>query len=576
MLTRSKKLSCFLFAATMLGGFAQTHVVFAQAVNLPGSADPGRSMEDLEIPARPDTSLESGADGKKVVAVAPDGTEGLIFVLRDLKIDGMTAYDPATVAPLYDDYLGKQISVATLFGIMAALQQRYFDDGYALTKVVIPNQNIEGGNVRLSVIEGHVETVEMDAGLDHSPQVRDAARRIAGMRPLNVKKLERIMLLLNDLPDLNVSAIIANDQNSRTAGQGAVRLVLQKNEESLSRGSVGVNNHGSVFTGPLQIRENAQTYSFAVPHSELGVSTMVAIPLQEERLGSVSYSAPVFGASGTMATLSASKALTEPGSSLSTLDIKGASNTIEAKLSYPIIRQRDMTLGIDGGFEWSNSRTKILGKELYDDRLRIAKAGIDFNISDSWAGYNVANVKYAQGLDLFGVREAGSEYLSREDGDPEFRKFEFLAGRLQALPRNFEILALLTGQYSFDPLLSSQEFGFGGAQMGRGYDSSEITGDRGIAGTIELRHKTQKQFWGLAVALEPYAFYDIGKVWNIDADAKDKISAASVGAGMRLDINNSWDVDLNLSRPMTKSADNEPKYQNDTGSRILFSISKSF
>lgn len=571
-----KKLRCLLFAATMLGGLGQTHTVFAQALDLQGSADPGRSLEDLKIPARPDTSLENQEQKRKAVAPAPSGTESLIFVLRDLKVEGMTAYDDAEVRPIYGRYLGGEISVATLFEIIAELQQKYFDDGYALTKVVIPNQNIEGGHVRLAVIEGHVETVEMEPGLDHSPQVRDAAKRIAGMYPLNVKKLERIMLLLNDLPDLNVSAIIANDQNSATAQQGAVRLVLQRNEEVLKKGSIGVDNHGSVFTGPLQIKANAQTYSFAVPHSELGVSGLTAVPFQEERLASASYSVPLFGASGTKATLSASKALTEPGSSLSTLDIKGASESVEAKISYPVIRQRDMTLGVDAGFEWSNSRTKILGEELYDDRLRIAKAGLDFNISDSWAGYNVANISYAQGFDLFGIREAGSEYLSREDGEPEFKKFEFLAGRLQALPRNFEVLALLMGQYSFDPLLSSQEFGFGGAQMGRGYDSSEITGDRGIAGTIELRYKTQTTLWNLPVALQPYTFYDIGKVWNIDADAKDKISAASVGAGIRLNISNSWDIDFNLSQPLSKSAENEPKYQNDVGSRVLLSISKSF
>ncbi len=576
MFLRRVKLRGFLFAATMLGGLVYPHASFAQVVNLPGSADPGRAIQDFELQARPDTSLQKVEDRRKAVAEAPDGTESLTFVLQDLQVDGMTAYDVSDVEPIYSDYLGKKISVATLFEIIAELQQKYLDDGYALTKVVIPNQNIEGGHVRLSVIEGHIQTVELGEGLDQSPQVRDAARSIVGMHPLNVRKLERIMLLLNDLPDLNISAIIAGDHNSALAEDGAVRLVLQKNEEVLNRGSIRIDNHGSVFTGPLQIQANAQTYSFAVPHSELGVSGMVAVPFKEQRLGSVYYTMPVFGASGTKVTLSVSKALTEPGSSLSTLDIKGASENMEAEVSYPVIRQRDMTLGVDAGFEFKNSRTKILGEELYDDRLRIAKAGVDLNFTDSWAGYNVAHVKYAQGLGLFGVREAGSEYLSREDGEPEFKKFEFLAGRLQALPRDFEILALVTGQYSFDPLLSSEEFGFGGGQMGRGYDSSEITGDRGIAGTIELRYKAQTQFGGAPVALQPYVFYDIGKVWNIDSNAKDKISAASAGAGVRLNISNSWDIDFNLSRPMTKSAENEPKYQNDTGSRAIISISRSF
>lgn len=569
------KYRCLLITTAVLGGLGFAHPAYAQTRELPGSADPGRVLEDLQLPTRPDTTLEPEKSERKAVAPAPEGTENLVFVLHDLQIDGMTAYDARDIRNMYDRHIGQEISVATLFEIMAGLQQRYLDDGYALTKVVIPNQNIEGGNVRLSVIEGHVETVEMGAGLDQTPQVRDAAKRIAAMRPLNVKKLERIMLILNDLPDLSVSAILANAEG-QVMEQGGVRLILQKNEKDIRGGRVIVDNHGSAFTGPLQIQANASQAGLGIAHSELSVTGMAAIPLQEQRLGSASYSVPLFGASGTTATISVSKARTEPGSNLSVLDIKGASESVSAQISYPVIRQRDMTLRADAGFEWKNARTKILGDELYDDRLRVAKMGGSFNFTDTLAGYNVMDVHYSRGLGVFGMREKGSEYLSREDGDPEFQKFEFLAGRLQALPQNFEVLALVTGQYSFDPLLSSEEFGFGGAQMGRGYDSSEITGDRGIAATIEMRYKTQTNVFNKPLALQPYAFYDIGKVWNIDRDAADNVSAASVGFGLRMNLDNDWDFDLSLSKPLTKSADNEPKYQNDLGARALFSISKSF
>jgi len=572
---RLLKFRCLYLTTALVGGLGILHPASAQTTELPGSADPGRAIENLQLPARPDTTLEAETPARKAVAPAPEGTENLVFVLRDLQVDGMTAYEPSDVRGIYGDSVGREISVATLFEIMAKLQQKYLDDGYALTKVVIPNQNIESGNVRLAVIEGFVQNVEMGAGLDQTPQVRDAAARIASMRPLNVKKLERIMLILNDLPDLSVSAIIAN-ADGQTMEQGGVRLILQKNEKKTYHGSVAVNNHGSVFTGPLQIQTNASAAGVGLAHSEVSVTALAAIPLQEQRLGSASYSIPLFGASGTKATISVSKARTEPGSNLSVLDIKGASESVSAEISYPVIRQRDMTLRADAGFEWKNARTKILGEELYDDRLRVAKIGGDFNFTDGYAGYNVMDIHYSRGLGIFGMREKGSEYLSREDGDPEFQKFEFLAGRLQALPRNFELLALVTGQYSFDPLLSSEEFGFGGAQMGRGYDSSEITGDRGVSATLEVRYKTQTSVFNKPLALQPYAFYDIGKVWNIDQDAADNVSAASAGFGVRMNLDNDWDLNLNLSKPLTKSADNEPKYQNDLGARVLCSISKSF
>lgn len=563
----------YLLLASVFGVLSWTQAATAQDLTLPGAADPGRALGDLRLAPRPDETLEHDGAKKKAVSSAPQGTENLKFMLKDIRLEGMTAYAPWEAELLYSQYLGHEISVATLFEIMASIQQKYLDDGFALTKVVIPNQNIEGGNVAFTVIEGHVEEVEFGARLKETAALQDAAKRIRAMRPLNIKKLERIMLILNDLPDSSVGAILAAPKNQQSTQTGAVRLVLEGNEESESMGSVGINNHGSVFTGPLQANASVRALGLGIDHSALEISAMAAIPFQEQRIGSVSYSIPMFGVSGTQFTVSGSKARTEPGSNLSLLDIKGASESVEANISYPVIRQRDMTLKVNAGFEWKNSRTKILGEELYDDRLRILKAGLNFNMSDSCAGYNVFDVHYAQGLNVFGTREAGSIDLSRQDGEPDFKKFEFLAARLQGLPANFEALALVTGQYARDPLLSSEEFGFGGSQIGRGYDSSEITGDHGVAASFELRYNSS---FNTSIMFQPYAFYDIGKVWNIDAGAKDKISAASAGLGVRFNFDPGWKADLNFARPMTKSADNEPKYQNDVGSRVLFSLSKSF
>lgn len=566
----------FLYMASVLGGLAIPHWAAAQDVVLPGSADPARVMEDSKPKLSPDNSLEAEAPKKAAVPIAPAGTENLKFVLHSVGFEGMTAYDPAGFRPAYDKYVGKEISVAQLFDIMTEVQQKYLDDGYALTKVVIPNQNIEGGEVRLAVIEGYVAHVEVGKDIRPSPVIDDAVKRITSMHPLNVKQLERIMLILNDLPDSNVSAVLASETDPAQQKPGAVRLLLQKNQATARIASLAFDNHGSTFTGPLQAKASGNLYHVGPNYSQLSASLMGAVPLDEQKSGSVSYSMPLFGASGATVSVSSSRTHTEPGSSLSLLDIKGVSQNYEASVSYPIIRQRDMTLRADAGFEWKNARTKILGEELYDDRLRIVKAGVNFNATDSWAGYSVVDLHYAQGLDLFGIREGGSPDLSRQDGKPDFQKFEMLAGRIQALPWNLEAYGVLSGQYAFSPLLSSEEFGFGGGQIGRGYDSSEITGDHGIAASFELRYNTTSPLFGKTLALQPYVFYDVGKVWNIDNGADNKVSAASAGAGLRLTLGNDWSADLNLAKALTRSADNEPKYENDLGARVLFSISKSF
>lgn len=518
-------------------------------------------------------ALQAEAAPQQVMPLVPEGAEDIRFVLKSVDIEGMSAYSAAETHSLYARYLGKEISLVQLFEIMAALQRRYMEDGYTLTKVYIPNQSIEDGNARLLVVEGYVAAVEIDPSIPPSPVIDDAKARILAMLPLNVKTLERLMLILNDLPDMKASSLLAKISQYETQDpllSGAIKLVLQRNTSDYSYGSIGFDNLGSVFIGPYQGRVTGRLPHIVGNYSELTVMGVGTTSFQEQKYGYVQYMSPIFGASGTKLYLDGSYAQTEPGDELDILDIRGFSKSLSANISYPIWRQRSETLRVSGGFEFRNSSTDILQQLLYDDRQRIATLGLNYGFSDRYNGLNVIDIRYGKGLDIMGVREAGSPNLSRADGHPDFDKFSFFMGRLQALPRDFGVYASVRGQYSAKPLLSSEEFGFGGAQGGRGYDPAEITGDRGLAATLELRW-TNRPF-----QLQHYAFYDIGKIWNIDNNDTTGFSAASAGVGTRFQWADSWEGDLSLAVPLTREPANPPPYAESFGPRLLFSITKHF
>jgi len=67
----------------------------------------------------------------------------------------------------------------------------------------------------------------------------------------------------------------------------------------------------------------------------------------------------------------------------------------------------------------------------------------------------------------------------------------------------------MQAQYALEPLLATEQFAYGGAQqaLGRAYDPAEIIGDRGMAGSLELRMNLspEKRFWQ---AMQLYVFYD--------------------------------------------------------------------
>lgn len=552
----------------------------AQAVTAPaaatGAADPGRIQQRAIPDSRTWQQLEQPGPDQTVVPQIPDGAAEMRFVLNNIVVEGMTAYAPAEIDGLWRGYAGREISVADLFGIMAALQEKYLKDGYTLTRVFIPNQDIAGGQARLQVVEGYVAMVERAPGLEDGRVIGDVQARILAMRPLNTIALERLMLILNDLPGLNVSAILASMPDG-AAMPGAVRLVLQQNKKAAPFVRVSVDNYGSKFAGPYQARGSLTLPDTGFDYGALTLDTVAALSLQEQKFGAVRYAVPLYGASGVTLALGATVARTEPGSTLDPLDVRGRSKNFTVQLSWPMIRQRSKTLTLDIEFEVKNSETDLLDEELYDDRQRILSAGFNYGFVDVWQGYNLIDLHVATGLDVLGMNpKGGAASLSRADGRPDFTRVNMAVGRLQSLPAEFQIYAMLTGQYSGVPLLSSEEFGFGGDQIGRGYNPSEIAGDRAAALSLEIRYSHAGRYLDTDYSVQPYVFYDAGKVWNIDNGDTTHMSAASAGFGSRFSIDNQWDGNAALAFPLTRRAESPPKYADQYGPRFLFSLSRAF
>jgi hemolysin activation/secretion protein len=559
-------LSCALFFLCLAGP--------AQAQVLAPSADPGR-RDGPVVPERAFLGLKTKAVLKSDKPELPPETANLTFVLNSLTITGAEAFSPEQLSGFYRPYLGKTITLKQLFDIMARVRQLYLDEGYTISKVLIPEQAIDSGNIVFTVVEGHVESVELDPNFPKSPILEDFAAKVLAMRPLNTQKLERLMLILNDKAGLRASSVLSKLDDHET-NPGGLKLTLRQNQNELVEGAtyVSFDTLGSNFTGFGQFGAGTSFNHLGANYSELLLNGVVTTSSQEMRQGSVEYNLPLWGVSGTNLKLSSEMNRIEPGSSLDILDVKGRSFNMSAQLSYPIIRQRDQTWLVSGSFEYKNVGTDILDEPLFQDRIRSVGVMSRYTFSDRYDGLNLLQADFSKGLNVLAARETGSPNLSRQFGRSDFWKAEFLCTRLQTIARDFEALWSFKGQYAWQPLLSSEEFGFGGGYLGRGYDPSEITGDRGISSSLELRYNRILPEWNLA--LQPYAFYDIGRVWNIDPLDRNRKSAASAGAGIRLNLAKGWMVDGSFAVPLTRAADNPPKYGSEYGPRYLLSVKKHF
>lgn len=556
--------------ACMGSSIVPSHV-YAQ--NIPSSVDAGRMERRLsQPPAEALKMLIPEAEKPAAEAVEiPPGAEKVHFVLRDLVIQGGTVYPQAQLRTLYADKLNKQISLADVYSIAGSITQLYRHDGYILSHAIVPPQKIDNGKVTIVIIEGYVEKVIPDGTAYRDSYVtRDAMRNILAMRPLNSKQFERIVLLLNDLAGISVHAIMEPMPAGEKSPEGTVaaRLVFEKQPD---QHSLSVDNYGTRYVGPMEETLTGSVHGILIPYDRLTLSGMQTSPANEMRSILGFYTLPV-NASGLAFITSINAGEANPGYRLSQFDLVNRTTTATGGMIWDAIRQRSESVRLGEIFSVKNIRSSLIGQPLYDDRIRTLRTSVTYEVLDKWSGSNSIDVGFTQGLNILNASTTGSSQLSHANGHSDFSKVDFTASRLQDVTKTVQAFFSATGQFSDVPLLSAEQFGYGGQSFGRAYDPSEIVGDDGLAGAVELRYNGLPS-WKKTVG-QPFVFYDIGQVWNLWESAP-KQSGASAGLGTRINIADIILGTATVAKPLTRPvASGVPDDGNSP--RFFFSLTAQF
>ncbi|GJL85744.1 MAG: hypothetical protein DHS20C02_15190 [Micavibrio sp.] len=544
----------------------------AQVENATGIADPGRignTLQEREV--TPDVSPRIEVKDQ-IVQKAPPGAENINLTLKNIQLEGVTAYSSNQLAPAYQDQLGQTVSLADVYAIAAALTNKYRNDGYILTQVIVPPQTIEGGSVRLQVVEGFVGNVSVQG--EGNPRaaklIQEYAQQIQSDGALNVDDLERWLLLINDLPGVEARSILSPSRTQ--TGAADLRIIVERDPWDAM---AGLDNFGSRFLGPLQVSGAASANSFFGNNERITAQTVIAPEFGvdsrfvELAYFAASYQQPVWN-QGTVIEVAVSKTATNPGNTLAEFDVKGSSETASIKATHPIIRSRSTNLSAHVGFDARNVKSKNNLEPTRRDHIRAVRAGgrlefLDTILGILGVGVNAANVQVSRGVDIFGSSDKGDANLTRPMGNPEFTKVEAGLQRLQRVTSHVNVLVAAKGQYSATKLLSSEEFGVGGMGFGRGFDPSEIVGEHGIAGKVEVQWNEPYEVPAFQ-DYQLYSFFDAGRIWDEDSTSNDleRESVTSAGFGVRADITDETEAGVAVAFPLNRmievNGDKDPRY----------------
>lgn len=559
-------------SAALMGVFL---IGAAQAQTITGPADVSRVQERVEQ-VLPSTKVDAPLKVEGAAPfTAPAGAEKMIFTLQTVEFEGQTVYPAGTLEKLYAGKIGTKISLADVYSLAAELTAKYRNDGYILTQVVVPPQTISSGTVKLKVVEGSIDQIRIegeDQGSSYNV-IKEYANQLKKKQVLNNKDLERALLTINDLPGVTARGVLSPSRS--VVGASDLTIIVERNPFDAQ---IGLDNYGSRYLGRWEVTGGIAANSL------LGFNELLSLNLAyapgekglkpELTFAEALVQVPV-GSYGTELAFKTGITHTDPGHTLDEFDVNGHASYVGVSVNQPIVRTRDFNVSASLGLDVRRTKTESNIDVTREDNLSVVRAGAHTDWIDTAFNAAVTNIdiELSRGMSVFGASDKGDANMSRTDGDPQFTK---ITGSLSRLERIIEGVALQTsikGQMSNNALLTAEEFGLGGSVLGRGYDPSELVGDDGLGGSLELQWNQPYPVTWLE-DYTVYGFYDIGKVWNDDATVPTARieSLASTGLGIRTTIMPGTDAGFMVAVPLTRDIEAE----HDDDIRPFLNISHKF
>lgn len=550
---RVVKLSTAVSSAAMIGvvmlSMSRHGEAQDRAPQLPPALLPDIRLERL----RPETAPQPSPE----VVVPPPPTPappsvggGIRFALEGVIIEGSTIYPEERLQAPFQPLIGKPVTISDIWRIARELEKGYRDDGWFLTRVIVPAQTVSDGRIRLRVVEGYVEQVRIEGDVGEvATLIKETVQPVTEQRPLALSTLERALLLVNDIPGVSASGLL------RPAAQqvGAAELVVVATRRPFDASMV-IDNFGDEFTGQWEFSASLASNAWTRFGERIGVIGFVTDPGADhnQRVGQIASSWR-FGGDGLALETVYSYGRSLPGGDVSVFEFDSTTTLIGAAFVYPFVRSRSFSLLGRLGFEAIDTDTDgeedfFEGGQFSRDKLRVLSVAGEVEVRDPLNGANSIAAGLRQGLPILDATRRDDQNKSRADGTAQATVLRASIARTQPMPFDFSLFTNLAGQYAFTQLLANEQFTLGGTRFGRGYDFDELSGDDGIGGTAELRYSFPLRLPYLE-AVQIFGFFDGGRVWN-SGDGPDE-SLASAGGGVRIFPIDKVLVELQVAQPLT-------------------------
>ena len=494
-----------------------TALITLTAISIAMAAPPdaGQLMREQQLQRQLPKELPKPEAEKEATPLADSGAR---VAVKGFKFTGYESLaKESELQELVAESVGKTLTFKELQGLAAKITTYIKGKGWFLARAFLPKQDVTSGIIEIAIIQGKSDGT-LIIKRSESARIRERTLRNIGEgavrsgEPLSEQKLERSMLLMNDLPGVAARASLAPGTEP-----GSTAIQVDVKEGPLFSGSLWGDNYGNRYTGEWR---GSGMVSLNDPlHYGDQLSALVT---GSEALtqGRVAYAFPLTSG-GLKANLSYS-AMHYKLIDMEPLDMDGWGQTANAGLSYPILRSRTANLTASLGYEYkyltdSSSDVEINSKQLHSGTLGFSGDEYDTFLG---GGYTSVNVSATTG----NMHDSKANIaITKVEGS--YTRFNFGLARLQRLLDRVSINMSYSGQLSLNNLDSSEKFILGGPGGVRAYPVGEASGDEGNLFNVDLRFDLPLP--AALGSLQLSGFYDAGQIKLHNEQWQNSINTAT-------------------------------------------------
>lgn len=517
-----------------------------------------QTPREAGLPLAPTPHIDFRIISPEKTAV-PKAVDEVSFQIDRVEFEGLHLLTHAQALQPFTTLLGQKTHLSALREAAQALEDIYRSKGYFLVRVFIPPQQLTAGTFKVRVVEGYVDQIYVEGPNEEINElVKRYTKHLGHIQPLDLSSLERVLLLINDIPGIACVAVLRPGA-TLGASEMFLNVELQSNAHNIS-----ANNSASRVSGPGSL-----TYSgvFQQPFGsvgQIGVTLTAAgvtpTGLSALRSSTLRYT-QALGEQGLLGSMNLTLSKSLPSDYLQSLELVSQSVALSPKLRYPLQRGRSSSVFVESGLTLSKSETTIASELLTMDQTAVADASLSWVLNGWGMGTQTLTAGMAQGLSAFGAMGQGDSRASVSGFEPHFLKYTWNFNRIQTLPAAMSLRVMAMGQSTQDKLLSGEQISFGASTIGRAFTPALIAGDKGLGALLELRRDLMNEPGSHFSGTQIYASADWAeaKTLPISSGTSETASAIHSSAiGVRFALDKKYQFDFRLTHTKQEIDTNDP------------------